>query len=161
MKIPLGSHETRTGTVRISLAAGSLQELSATPIAEDGSHSDAVPSPSRKQKRRLPASTGLGTWSPSKSHLRMVMRVLERMSLELEEKKDGTHLVYSRTKVWKREKRSLAKLEEQSPMVNGNNRSEETDRIYVEWLNEMPDSKLESEAGFTIWRCLTTLARTL
>ena len=35
-------------------------------------------------------------------------------------------------------------------MVDGNSRNEETDRIYIEWLNEMPDSKLESEARFTI-----------
>ena len=39
-------------------------------------------------------------------------------------------------------------------MVDGNSRNEETDRIYIEWLNEMPDSKLESEARLTIWTCL-------
>jgi hypothetical protein len=42
-------------------------------------------------------------------------------------------------------------------MVDGNSRNEETDRIYIEWLNEMPDSKLESEARFTIWRCFNKL----
>ena len=41
--------------------------------------------------------------------------------------------------------------------LTGNSRNEETDRIYIEWLNEMPDGKLESEARFTIWTCLTTL----
>jgi hypothetical protein len=42
-------------------------------------------------------------------------------------------------------------------MLDGNSRNEETDRNYIEWLKEMPDSKLESEARFTIWTCLTTL----
>lgn len=42
-------------------------------------------------------------------------------------------------------------------MIDGNRRSEETDRIYIEWLDEMSDSKLESEARFTIWTFLTTL----
>jgi hypothetical protein len=50
----------------------------------------------------------------------------------------------------RRIERSQANLEEQSPMVNGNNRSEETDRIDIDWLNEMPDSRLESEARLVL-----------
>jgi hypothetical protein len=42
-------------------------------------------------------------------------------------------------------------------MVGRIRRNQETDRIYIEWLSELPDTKLESEARFTIWRCLTTL----